>query len=613
METETSKYSVERKSFEIKEKELLLENDRLLELLISKDLVHTAVNSLAKIIDYQSMEKSFLDEYSECVELKSELLKKNDMVEKAVYDELSKRCARMENRCMYKIDFEPLSPLLLKNREAHIDYLKHTKEHADTVHEIVKQAREIRPLDSDLDSAYKFATRIQELLVYVNATCPSSSKQSEKLIAVILKNKNKKFRCNECMFDAIHDLYVLHYVNDVNVRIKSKFVRSKKKKVWKPTGPPKKPLSATVVKKTSPSSNNSGKLKDITNIDLSSKSKTVESKISNNSKPKKIRDPMFPLLHLLPVSISGRSNHPLVLGLSYINELAKQVLVRGLPKLKYQKDHLYSACSLGKSKKHTHKPTSDDSIQEKLYLLHMDLCGPMRIESINGKKYILVIVDEYSRFTWKFDLAYFHVFGALCYPTNDGEDPRKLKPKADIEIFIEFVELTAMASEQFGSGLELQLLTPGTYFNPPVHVATAPRPADPTGSPSSTSIDQAYPLSRQSYPCVQAAESPLCLKADYGFEFNKIPLYCDNKSAIALYCNNVQHSRLKYIDVWYHFIKEQVKNGVVKLYFVRTEYQLADIFTKALPRERFEFLINKLRMKSMSLETLKSMAEENEV
>ncbi|GKB46564.1 retrovirus-related pol polyprotein from transposon TNT 1-94 [Tanacetum coccineum] len=73
---------------------------------------------------------------------------------------------------------------------------------------------------------------------------------------------------------------------------------------------------------------------------------------------------------------------------------------------------------------------------------------------------------------------------------------------------------------------------------------------------------------------------------DYGFEFNKIPLYCDNK--------------------------EQVENGVFELYFVRTEYQLADIFTKDLPRERFAFLINKLGMKSMSPEILKSLAEEEE-
>ncbi|GKE86407.1 hypothetical protein Tco_1560149 [Tanacetum coccineum] len=83
-----------------------------------------------------------------------------------------------------------------------------------------------------------------------------------------------------------------------------------------------------------------------------------------------------------------------------------------------------------------------------------------------------------------------------------------------------------------------------------------------------------------------------------------IPLYCNNKSAIALCCNNVQHSRSKHIDIRHHFIKEQVENGVVELYFVRTEYQLVDIFTKPLARERLDFLINKLGIRSMSLDTL---------
>ncbi|GJT03369.1 retrovirus-related pol polyprotein from transposon TNT 1-94 [Tanacetum coccineum] len=151
----------------------------------------------------------------------------------------------------------------------------------------------------------------------------------------------------------------------------------------------------------------------------------------------------------------------------------------------------------------------------------MDLCGLMRVESINGKKYILVIVDDYSRnirtdngtefinqtlnmkmsgFLTKHqlralhnrtalskDLKHFYVFGALCYPTNDSEDLGKLKPKADIDIFIsyspakkayriynkrtilimetthvEFDELTAMAFEQFSSRPKLQLMTPGS-------------------------------------------------------------------------------------------------------------------------------------------------------
>nr|GEZ72565.1 retrovirus-related Pol polyprotein from transposon TNT 1-94 [Tanacetum cinerariifolium] len=163
-----------------------------------------------------------------------------------------------------------------------------------------------------------------------------------------------------------------------------------------------------------------------------------------------------------------------------INYLAKQGLVRGLPKLKFEKDHLCSACAMGKSTKKTHKPKSEDTNQEKLYLLYMDFCGPMRVESVNGKKYILSIYldngtefinqtlrDYYEEvvishetsvarssqqngaeamatacFTQNRsiirlrhgktpyellhsklpDLSFFHVFGALCYPTNDSEN-----------------------------------------------------------------------------------------------------------------------------------------------------------------------------------------------
>ncbi|GJR94311.1 integrase, catalytic region, zinc finger, CCHC-type containing protein [Tanacetum coccineum] len=88
------------------------------------------------------------------------------------------------------------------------------------------------------------------------------------------------------------------------------------------------------------------------------------------------------------------------LNINAINHLARHGVVRGLPKLKFEKEHLCSACAMGKSTKKPHKPKSEDTNKEKLYLLHMDLCGPMLVASVNGKKYILVIVDYYSRFTW---------------------------------------------------------------------------------------------------------------------------------------------------------------------------------------------------------------------
>ncbi|GKC63663.1 putative ribonuclease H-like domain-containing protein [Tanacetum coccineum] len=218
--------------------------------------------------------------------------------------------------------------------------------------------------------------------------------------------------------------------------------------------------------------------------------------------------------------------------------ISRHGLVRGLPKLKFEKDHLCSACAMGKSKKKPHKPKFEDTNQEKLYLLHMDLCRPMRVASVNGKKYILVIVDDYSRFTWTLReyykkvgishetsisrspqqngvierrnrtlikvartmliyakarysyrqsnrqphvipklihsyglltantyellhdklpaLSFLHVFGALCYPTNDNENLGKLQPKADID----FDELIAMASEHSSLEPALHEMTP---------------------------------------------------------------------------------------------------------------------------------------------------------
>ncbi|GJR60602.1 hypothetical protein Tco_1502764 [Tanacetum coccineum] len=81
---------------------------------------------------------------------------------------------------------------------------------------------------------------------------------------------------------------------------------------------------------------------------------------------------------------------------------------------------------------------------------------------------------------------------------------------------------------------------------------------------------------------------------DYGYRYHKILIYCDSKSAIAISCNLVQHSRTKHINIRYHFIKEHVEKGTIELYFVGTEYQLTDLFTKALTKERFEFLVHKI-------------------
>nr|GFB19492.1 retrovirus-related Pol polyprotein from transposon TNT 1-94 [Tanacetum cinerariifolium] len=145
-----------------------------------------------------------------------------------------------------------------------------------------------------------------------------------------------------------------------------------------------------------------------------------------------------------------------------INDLARNHLVACLPKFKYHKEHLCPSCEQGKSKRASHPPKPVPNLRQRLHLLHMDLCGPMRIASINGKRYVLVIVDDYSRYTWvhflrskdeapeviikflkritvllqKPDISFLYVFGALCYPKNDREDIGKLGAKGDIDFFI---------------------------------------------------------------------------------------------------------------------------------------------------------------------------------
>ncbi|GJW93436.1 retrovirus-related pol polyprotein from transposon TNT 1-94 [Tanacetum coccineum] len=200
-----------------------------------------------------------------------------------------------------------------------------------------------------------------------------------------------------------------------------------------------------------------------------------------------------------------------------INHLARNGLVRGLHKLKFEKDHLCSVCAMGKSKKKPHKPKSEDTNQEKLYLLHMDLYGPMRVASVNGKKYILVIVDDYSRFTWVKCLRtdngtefvnqtlreYYEKVG-ISHETSIARSPQQngvvercnrtlieaartmlIYTKAPLFLWAEavatayFDELTAMASEHSSSRPALPEMTPATISsglvpNPPPSTAFVP-------------------------------------------------------------------------------------------------------------------------------------------
>nr|GFA24094.1 retrovirus-related Pol polyprotein from transposon TNT 1-94 [Tanacetum cinerariifolium] len=152
-----------------------------------------------------------------------------------------------------------------------------------------------------------------------------------------------------------------------------------------------------------------------------------------------------------------------------------------LPKFKYAKEHLCPSCEQEKSKRASHPPKPVSNSKQRLHLLHIDLCGPMRVASINGKRYVLVIVDDYSRYTWVHFLR-----TKDETPENDHEDIGKLGAKSDIGFFIgysanfvayrvynrrtkkiietmniTFDELSAMAFEQNCSRPGLQSMTSG--------------------------------------------------------------------------------------------------------------------------------------------------------
>ncbi|GJY30442.1 hypothetical protein Tco_0413937, partial [Tanacetum coccineum] len=229
METGVAKCSIERKYFDIEKKELFIENDRLLEHIICQDVMcipmHTDVvyNCVVHANDnrlvYAEMEQSYIDEYSRVLELETELSKKKNMVEKLrrknttisnLKGHIATLKAKSVSHCaspvnnfnviapgMFKLDLEPLSPLLKKNRDAHLDYLKETKKNTDILHDIVKEARDLSPPDNNLGHACHYVQHIQELLVYVGATCPDSKTESKKVVGAKPMNKQKKVRFGE--------------------------------------------------------------------------------------------------------------------------------------------------------------------------------------------------------------------------------------------------------------------------------------------------------------------------------------------------------------------------------------------------------------------------------
>ncbi|GKA07739.1 retrovirus-related pol polyprotein from transposon TNT 1-94 [Tanacetum coccineum] len=286
---------------------------------------------------------------------------------------------------MLKIDVEPITPKLLNKRTAHSAYIKHTQEEAAVLRDLVDHVKVNYPLDHSLESACRYTKLIQELLTNICKTYLSINNYGEQLVATTPKNKNKRVRFTEPVTSS---------GNTITKTSSTSNLVSKKPM-----------LSSTRVKPSTSASGSQPSSNTKKDKIQQTPSSTQKNKVEAH--PRKVKSSLKNKDCVVAPKGTAHVQHsnlnmlfPNWCSIGAINHLARHGLVRGLPKLKFKKDHLSSACAMGKSKKKPHKPKSEDTNQEKLYLLHMDLCGPMCVASVNGKKYILVIVDDYSRFTW---------------------------------------------------------------------------------------------------------------------------------------------------------------------------------------------------------------------
>ncbi|GJY51197.1 hypothetical protein Tco_0442044 [Tanacetum coccineum] len=363
---------------------------------------------------------------------------------------------------MFKLDLDPLAPRLLQNREAHIDYLKYTHEQADILRGIVKQAKAKQPLDNALDFACKHVKQIQELLVYVQDTCPNAIKLSQKKVVVTPMNKVKKVRFSEPL------------TSSSNIKL----VESSK------TSDSNTPVLSSTGLKCSTSncrSTPTGNKKNdrISQIPSSNKKNKVEAQPRKVNKKNHVKEPICDAnvkhtklnvnSELICVKCNDiPSSYSLVNGQT-LREIFEIVSIS----LQTSVCHTHQQSTLSKGENQTSVEAAPNARQEADYRFFMSLVS-------------------------------------LYYPTNDSEDLGKLNAKADIgSVHNLFILKQPCITKKRLLGCLFQPIF-DEYFNSPtidvspVPVAATPRPVDIADSPVSMSIDQDAPST--SIPSTQDQE-----------------------------------------------------------------------------------------------------------
>ncbi|GJR79641.1 retrovirus-related pol polyprotein from transposon TNT 1-94 [Tanacetum coccineum] len=639
MEADVQQCSINKQCFEIHKKELFLKIDRLLHQIMSQDVMLCVINSTAIFGDYVNLEMQSSESYDKCFDLDAELLKNQNAHNELLksYPQLEKHCISLElsiqlNQEIFQKDksYDNQNaleiPKYFKNNDlkaqlqAKDTTIRKLKEHIKSMRENDKEEKvkqemdEIETINIELEHSVAKLLSENELLhkeiehlkkIYkdqfdsIKKTRALSKEHCDSLIAQL----NSKSMENADLKGQIQEkIFMTTTLQNELRRLKGKNVLDNATTITNATtiapGMFKldlDPLAPRIANNSEPNHSWGSNATDVP-----SSSSLVNDRLSRlfSGTVRFGKDQI--------AKIMGYGDYQL--GNVTISKLAKDGLARGILRIKFKKDHMCSACALGKSMKSSHQPKAKDTNQEKLYLLHMDLYGLMRVESINGKNNILVIVDDYSRFTWvkflrskdeasdaiikclkniqvylnttvrnvrtnngtkfvnqtlrefyenvgishqtsvaltpqqngvverrnrtlveaartmliyskallflwaeainttcytqnrslirlrynktsyelmhdkKPDLSFLHVFGSLCYPTNDSEDLGKLNAKADI------------VQDSYQTLLLNNLLTPPSAVSL-VQVAATPRAVDIADSPSSTTIDLDAPTS----------------------------------------------------------------------------------------------------------------------
>nr|GEX75909.1 retrovirus-related Pol polyprotein from transposon TNT 1-94 [Tanacetum cinerariifolium] len=281
-----------------------------------------------------------------------------------------------------------------------------------------------------------------------------------------------------------------------------------------------------------------------------------------------------------------------------INQLTLKDLVDGLSKFKYNKDHLCSACEQGKSKKTSLPPKLVPSIESKLELLHMDLCGQIRVASINGKKNILVIVDDYSRYTWKHEME---KYDTVCTPMATT--------KLDTDLQETQADQTKYCS-MIGGPMYLIDSQPGIAFATFVCARYQAHPTEKHLKEMQT-LQGVMMIAKSTSGGIQFLGDKLVSWSSKKQDCTAMSTAKAEYVSLSACCAQVIWMRMQLLNYGFRYNKIYTVIHKVQLPYlaIRTEYQLDDLFTKTLPKERFECLVHIIGMRCMTPTRLEHLAK----